>query len=305
MNLTFTVCWIEDQASDAEFDAVEEAISQTGFEPQIIRIKTEKEIQSFAKQQRHFHDYDLILLDLNLGKGLRGDELAPQIRKEFRSTTILFYSSEDEAKLRKMMADKLVEGAYCVNRTQLSTRIGELISNLSPALNRLSGMRGLSARVVAECDQELRKILLYLKERQGYDENSIVKSLKERVDKINTELTAKILPIKTLDALLDEHAVSSGMLFNTVKDVLRSQSNDDELRVLLRSLRRYQNAVLTRRNILAHALEERDESGWKIIVRGREKPLTVNDFQRYRADFLTHLRGLRKLREFLIDQELD
>ena len=126
MNLTFGICWIEDQASDAEIEAVEEAVRANGFEPEMCRIETQDKIREFAKQQQNFYDFDLILLDLMLGEGLRGDDLAPEVRGAFRSTPILFYSAENEHRLRGRMAEKLVEGVYCTHRDRLPERVGEL-----------------------------------------------------------------------------------------------------------------------------------------------------------------------------------
>ena len=110
MNLNFGICWIEDQASDAEVQAVEEAVRDCGFEPELERIEREEDIRQFAQRQEHFQEFDLILLDLRLGAGLHGDELAPQVRRRFRSTPILFYSAEEVGELRRKMAARFVEG---------------------------------------------------------------------------------------------------------------------------------------------------------------------------------------------------
>lgn len=301
MNLTFGICWIEDQASDAEVEAVEEAVRGNGFEPQIERVEDQPDIESISHRQHHFQDFDLILLDLRLGDGLRGDDLAPEIRQAFRSTPILFYSAQDEDSLRRMMAAKLVEGAYCAHRDRLSIRVGELVSDLSPALNRLSSMRGLAARIVAECDQELRLILVHLA-GQVVTEETIVNSLKERIRSSGEEQFGRISQIQELASLLDDHAVTSGALFHETRDLLRKNSQSDEILAILRSIKNYPNDILNRRNTLAHALEERTENGWRIVRRGSSKPLTVADFQRYRSGFLSHLRLLRDMRGLLVGE---
>jgi DNA-binding NarL/FixJ family response regulator len=159
MNLTFNVCWIEDQASDAEVDAIKTAIRANGFDPEIQRVETEEEIRAFAQQQHHYYDFELILLDLRLGDGLRGNDLAKDVRRQFPSTPLVFYSGVDEGSLREMMFKAGIEGVYCVHRDRLAVRVSELVRDLSPALNRLNSMRGLAAQVVADCDQQLRQIL--------------------------------------------------------------------------------------------------------------------------------------------------
>lgn len=300
MSLTFGICWIEDQASDAEVEAVEAAVRQCGFEPEIHRIETEAQITEFAALQKHYHDYDLILLDLRLGNGMKGNDLAPQIRGHFRSTPILFYSGEDEDKLRKLMCDLLVEGVYCIHRDRLAARVTELVEALTPALNSLSSMRGLAARVVAECDQEFRSILAYLAKPEGKD-GAIFESMKNRVcDGAEKTITAT-KEIKSLSDLLDG-TVSSHVLFAESRDRIREADGSDEVRDMLRSLKEYPQRLLYRRNALSHALEERTPEGWKIHRRNM-KPLTVADFERYRRDFLDILQNLRKLRMHLIPEQ--
>lgn len=298
MNLHFGICWIEDQASDAEVEAVEEAVRSSGFEPNIERVENEEDIKEFAARQHHHQDYDLILLDLRLGGGIRGDDLAPGVRNAFRSTPILFYSAEAEARLRQIMADKLVDGVYCVHRDRLTDRVAELVANLSPALNRLSTMRGLASRVVAECDQELRAILSHLG-AQGH-EADIIESLKDRIRAATEAQLQGIEPIQELPILLTSHAVTSGALYFEARDRVRALGGD-VARDLLRSMKQYPNQVIERRNTLAHALEVRTEAGWK-IMRTAAKPLTVDDFQRYRKDFLAQLRDVRSLRKLLIGE---
>ena len=302
MNLTFGICWIEDQASDAEVAAVEEAIRNCGFEPELERVEKEEDIRIFAQRQQQFQDYDLILLDLRLGADLRGDELAQEVRTRFRSTPILFYSATDVHILRQTMAEKLVEGVYCAHRDGLSERVRELVSGLSPALNRLPGMRGLAARVVAECDQEFREVLRYWG-REPAKAVSLVESIKERARAGNRQQLARTEQIDSLEDLLADPASSSSLLFREVRARVNDMEVSDEVRTTRRELRQYQEKVLAVRNTLAHALEERTEDGWRISRRAPNTDLTVDDFAEYRSDFLTHLRHARRLRELLVGQE--
>ena len=301
MNLTFGICWIEDQASDAEVEAVEEAVRNCGFAPELKRISKEKDIQEFAQKQEHFQDYDLILLDLRLGENLHGDELAPQVRQHFRATPILFYSAEEVNTLRRKMADKLVEGVYCAHRSRLPERIRDLVSDLSPALNRLSGMRGLAARVVAECDHEFRAILLHWgKEREV--EANITDSIREQAQQRSDDQLRQAANITDLVDLLDNPVSSSNVLFMEVYKRLDKMDVSDEVKTTRRELRKYSEKVLAVRNKLAHALEERTADGWKITRQPPNRDLRVQDFEQYRSDFLTHLRHVCQLRKLLIGQ---
>lgn len=299
MSLHFGICWIEDQASDAEVERVEAAVRASGFEPLIERVEKQAEIRAFAERQTHHQDFDLILLDLNLGGGLRGDELARQVRAAFRSTTILFYSAEDEASLRDRMAEQRVEGVYCIHRDRLAGRVGELVGHLSPALNRLSSMRGLAARVVAECDQDFRAILAHLGSKGAAGE--IAESLRQRVREAAASQADIVEGLTTLEELLESHAVHSGALYLEVKERARTHGGDELLSIVRRLHRGFLSQVIGRRNTLAHALEARTDEGWQ-IVRSSGDPVTVADFPRYRTEFQTQLGLVRRLREILVDE---
>lgn len=300
MNLTFGVCWIEDQASEAQVEDVENAIRKFGFEPEITRIETQDDIDAFSHQQFHFHEFDLILLDLHLGNKVRGNELAQPIREKFRSTPILFYSSVPEDDLRSLMCEKRVEGFYCAHRDRLTTRIEELMEAFTPALNRLSSMRGLAARVVAECDGELRAILLHLARDQEVHD-TMIDSIRKRIAAGAERASEELGKVDKVSTLLDGALVPSGVLFGEARDRARAANGSDEVRALLRSLKGYPQSLLWRRNTLAHALEERTEDGW-IIRRKNAAPMTVADFERFRRDFLGHLKDIRALRELLVGE---
>ncbi|WP_341363052.1 hypothetical protein P8T57_10460 [Thalassospira sp. SN3W] len=302
MNLTFGVCWIEDQASDAENQAIEDAIRSAGFEPSIERIQEHNKIEEFANRQKHFQDFELILLDLRLGNGLRGDELAPQVRNSFRSTPILFYSSEDETNLRKMMADKLIEGAYCAHRANLSTRVGELVSHLSPALNRLAGMRGLASRVVAECDREFRSIIIKVGVRDN-KKSELVNKIRDHINIQSSNQIERMKDVEDLDEILMSPVTSSGILFRVIKDITGGDDASDEIKEVRRELRNYPYDILGRRNTLAHSLEESTEDGWIIKRPSGASDLTIRDFERYRRDFLNYLEAIRRLKSLVLSEE--
>lgn len=300
MSLHFGICWIEDQTYGAEVDLVKQAVRNSGFEPRIEQVADPDGIREFAQKQDHHQAFDLILLDLNLGKGLLGDQLANDVRAAFRSTTILFYSALDEKTLRGKMAAQEVEGVYCVHRDRLAARVEELVAHMSPALNRLSTMRGLAARVVAECDADFRIILAHL--GQGDAEAALVGSLKEKARQASGKHLEEIENLETLEATLASHAIQSAQLFAEAKEQA-AKVEGDELGAITRKLRKnYISQVIHRRNTLAHALEaETEQGGWEIVRSGKD-PVTVGDFARFRADFIEQLTLVHRMREILVGE---
>ena len=303
MNLNFGVCWIEDQPHSTEIAAIEDAIRRNGFDPYVDIVKTDSEIQKSAQKQEQFHDFHLILLDLRLGSGRRGDDLASDIRLAFRSTPIIFYSAEDEDTLRRLIADQRVEGVYCAHRQRLAERVGQLVSDLSPALNRLSGMRGLVSGIVAECDQEFRAILRHWADNV-FPETDLIASLKERAQSAGAQGLETMESVEDLNDLLNQRAVSSALLFQEVFHGLkRLDPAPDPVLDKRFSLRDYLQKILGVRNVLAHGLEERTAHGWRIGQGGSRPDLTADDFGRFRSDFQSHLRDVRELRELLVGQK--
>lgn len=300
MNLKLGVCWIEDQPSNAETEAVEDAIRACGFEPAVEVVKDQDEILACARQQRTFQEYELILLDFMLGGDLNGDELAASIRQDFRSTPILFYSVMPVDQLRTRMAEQGVDGVYCAARRDLANKVGELVSDLAPRLNRLSGMRGLAAQVVAECDEELRTILRTL--TANMPEKELVQSLTRRARKAGTAQLKQLDKLTQLDELLGSIAISSVMLIREVKAQLETSASV-QIQDHLYELRDYEKDILGRRNVLSHAIEERTEEGWRISTKRSDMAdLTVDQFEEYRFDFLRYKECARRLRELVIKE---
>lgn len=300
MNLKLGVCWIEDQPSSAETEAVEDAIRACGFEPAVEVVKDQGEILACARRQRTFQEYELILLDLMLGGDLDGDELAARIRQDFRSTPILFYSVRPVDQLRTRMARQGVDGVYCTDRRDLANKVRELISDLAPRLNRLSGMRGLATQVVAECDEELRTVLRSL--TASIPEEELVRSLTRRARRAGTAQLKQLDKQTRLDELLGSVAISSVLLIREVRAQLETSASV-QIQDHLHELRDYEKDILGRRNVLSHAIEERTEEGWRISTKRSDiADLTVDQFEKYRFDFLRYKECATRLRELVIKE---
>ena len=170
-------------------------------------------IEERARDHQRYHLYDIILLDWRL-KDEDGVELAPRIRELFPSTTILFYSgSDDEGGLRRKIAEKEVEGVYCSGRRRFIDRAGALIDQTARSIDRLSGMRGLAMRVVAECDDLMKAAVTSMSARDPACadkvtelDQEVLKFLAEAKEKYETSQTADLV------ARLETRVVDSAKL---------------------------------------------------------------------------------------------
>ena len=215
----------------------------------------------------------------------RGDELAPTVRYLFPATPILFYSSaKDEDRLRSLIAARKVEGVFCSHRDRFIDRAGDLIGQFSSSLNRLSGMRGLAMRVVAECDGILTEAIRFMIGHENKCagmmeklDSDVRQSLTKRREKYEAAAGAN-----DLDARLETRAIDSSRLYRHFREQSRivirnseafglSPEQAERIRELRGMTSGYEQKVLNIRNALAHALEREEPDGWG-PRRGRNHP---------------------------------
>lgn len=304
MNLELGVLWIEDSFSAEEEAELRRRVQEAGFIARVATIPNSVGIENHARDHKLFHRYDIILLDYKL-KDEFGDELAPKVRSLFPSTTILFYSgSVGGDELRRKIADNKVEGVYCSNRESFIRRAGELIDQTAQSLNRLSGMRGLAMRVVAECDETMKSAVLSMTARHedcarklGDLDEDVLAYLDEAKGKY--ELAQK----DGLEERMATRAVDSAKLFMHFRRLTKVAAAagaafglDDHGVERLRELRRasagYDPKVLGRRNILGHVMEVQSDEGW--VLRGSNE-ISIDDFADIRRDFAAHIEALREM----------
>lgn len=309
MNLDFGILWIEDSFSPEEKASLQRRVLDAGFIARIDVIPNGTGIDELARAHALFHRYDLILLDYRL-KNEDGDELAPKVRKLFPSTTILFYSGTvEEDELRGMIAGKKVEGVYCSARPRFIERAGALIDQTARALDRLSGMRGLAMRVVAECDDLMKKAMLSMCRR---DANCVAK-----MPKLDEDVLGFLAVMKgkyeaavkgDLDERLSTFAVDSAKLFKHFRRLTQVAANDpatfgldgdqvERLRELRNDSAQYAENVLQKRNVLGHVIEVQGEAGW--ILQGSSE-ISVGDFPEIRRVFAAHIDAFREICDLVL-----
>lgn len=308
MNLDIGVLWIEDSYSKEEEDSLRRRILDAGFVARIEAISNSTGIERLARNHELYHCFDIILLDYKL-QDEKGDEIAPAVRRLFPSTTILFYSgSLEENELRQKMAAKEIEGVYCSARRRFIERAGSLVDQTARSLNRLSGMRGLAMRVVAECDAMMKEAILSMvarspkcSEKKTDLDNDVIEFIEQSKEKYITAIEGDI------EARLATFAVDSTKLFKHFRRLTKiaassadvfglNEDQVDRLRELRNSSTNYDKEVLSKRNILGHAFEIQGTSGW--ILRGSDE-IKADDFPDIRRDFAKHIDILREMNDLI------
>lgn len=311
MNLDFGILWIEDSFSPAEEESLKRRVREAGFIARIQVMVNGTGIDDIARKHNLFHLFDIILLDYKLCDD-NGVELAPKIRQLFPSTTILFYSgSLQEQELRHLIAEKEVEGVFCARRDQqrFIERTGELIDQTARALDRLSGMRGLAMRVVAECDELMKTAMLSMVSRD--------KACADKVNELDTEVFSflqqqqdryKEAVAGELSHRLTSRVVDSSKVFGHFRRLTALVASDpqsfgldgaqvERLRELRRGSSQYVEQVLNKRNVLGHVVEVAGERGW--VLHG-SKEISAEDFPDIRRTFALYIDIIREMNRIVV-----
>ena len=300
MNLDIGILWIEDESNDQEEADLTRRVQQAGFIARIENIPNGAGIEELARKHQLYHVYDIILLDYKL-RNEHGDDLAPKIRSLFPATSILFYSGNfTDAELRHQIAAKEVEGVFCSARERFIAKAGSLIDQTARSLDRLSGMRGLAMRVVAECDELMKAAVLSMSAR---DQNCADKlpeldgNVFDDLDKIRAAYEAA----NDLVARIETRAVDSAKLFKHFRRLTKvvaanpeafglDANGVDQLRELRGATAQYDRTVLRKRNILGHVVEVEGTAGWELS--GSDE-IAIDDFPEIRQAFATHIYAFR------------
>ena len=308
MNLDLGVLWIEDAFSEEEEANLRRKILDCGFVARIDVRPNGAGIEELAREHLLYHLYDIILLDWRL-RDDHGDELAPRVRELFPSTTILFYSgSDNEEGLRTKIANKRVDGVYCSARGRFIERAGTLVEQTARSLDRLSGMRGLSMRVVADCDEMMKAAVLSMTSRDPACE-AAVSSLDEDVLTFLSQSTEKYERSRESGLLgrLETRAVDSAKLSSHFRRLTKialqnapsfglEAADVDEVRALRRATSQYEKDVLGNRNILGHVQEVRSDDGW--VLQG-SREIRPADFPDIRRTFAAYVDAFRRMIDLL------
>lgn len=311
MNLDFGILWIEDSFSPEEEESLKRRVRQAGFIARIKVMVNGAGIEEIARKHSLFHDFDIILLDYKLCDD-NGVELAPKIRRLFPSTTILFYSgSLQEQQLRRLIAEKEVEGVFCARRDQqrFIERTGELIDQTARALDRLSGMRGLAMRVVAECDDLMKTAMLSMVSRDKacadkvneLDED-VFNFLQQRQDRYKKAVAGE------LSHRLTTQIVDSSKVFGHFRRLIALVAREpgsfglddaqvERLRELRKGSSQYVEQVLNKRNVLGHVVEVAGERGW--VLQG-SKEISAEDFPDIRRTFALYIDTIREMNRIVV-----
>ena len=241
--------------------------------------------------------YDLVMIDYNLSQVEMGNVAAKRLRVALPYTDIIFYSAEPRTELLRLLAQLEVEGVFVAHRQELDERLIGLADTIIGKVVDITHMRGLAMAEVADMDVVMERAIAdaFTSQRLPSDVvNNTVKILRRSLE----DMLGKI-PLN-LDAHGLSAFVSHGLVFTSdhkYRSIRRIAKKlpDGPLRDL-QTLSSFQDEILKKRNILAHAKEQAIDQDGNAILRsfGEKGDIIINE------DWMTNFRAsLRKHRSAL------
>ncbi|UYF76547.1 hypothetical protein LSO58_06640 [Acinetobacter ursingii] len=315
MRLDYKILWFEDQENNVKEveRGLSTRLSRLGFNLQVQWIKPGNDLNNtFGQIKNIVNDFDLILLDYDLGKdGFNGADIAKKLRRSSFLTDIIFYSSASPHDLRQFMFNHHVDGVFCINRNNLQSESFDIIQNRIRKILDINHMRGIVMEIVSEFDESISDLALTLelriedlaKKQQFYKfiKDKIANLAAQNINQIN-----EIIDNQTgcnFKDLLQHRACSSFIKYEILKLMLGSLEDNYNITNILNILNRYTDEVVTPRNQLAH-VKPVVEAG-KTVFKAGDKIYGENEFKLLRQNLLNHRDNFHDLKDLLVNGNLE
>lgn len=303
MNLDYSVLWIDDrpkQVSDV-IEHIKVRLARKGFDLKVDSLSDDISDKILRKRIRN-NSYDLLVVDFKMPDGERnGDELIRVLRTLSDSTDIVFYSSENASSLRKRID---VDGVYCANRVNLKERLEQVIHSTIKKVLDLNSMRGISLSQLADFDHLIDEAieLGYQKLVEQGKQEGIIDKICETAGTYHYKTHEKIIKMKREDDIAAYTSLlTSNPKFTILNEVAKRLDNEDVDRCLAR-LERYEEAIISPRNKLAHAMQKTIRDGSYILEsRKREIKFSEEDFTSIRINLLEFRDNFKFLNKIISD----
>jgi hypothetical protein len=259
VRLDFNVLWVEDQpaAVAAQIRAIERKMAEEGFQLRPEMCTNIDEVRGRLADDLFKDEVDLILVDWELGRGVKGQTVITQIRREIYYKDIVFYSAvTDIATLKRASYGEGHEGVYFVQRDELVAEVTDLFYSMIKKVLDLDHTRGIVMGATSDVDHLVRECLMLahgLLDDAGKD--GLLREMVTLLDEKDSNSRKQIDALKRVASV--ERIIAKHIVFTA----------QDGLRILIRLLqggiagnsetyipkiKSYMNDVIPLRNRLGH-----------------------------------------------------
>lgn len=306
MRLDFNVLWVDDQPGplDATAKAIALRMRDHGFDFQYKLVQSIEDVQRLVQDNVFADQIDLIMVDWDLGKDLKGQDVIAEIRQTIQYKDVIFYSSHASVpELREHSFNAGAEGVFCATKGGLVDEAIAVFETLVKKVLDLDHTRGIVMGATSDID------LMVVDCLAGVDAKS-----KEEV-RAALVAKAKAIVVKRIGELQEkakelDSAVNVGILLEahalfTANDKLRvlntaiKAAEYDGHASLRKGLGSYITDVVPMRNDLGHVVFiPTDTPGVLQALNG--KRVTVENMRELRRTLLDLRADFRRLRDSLV-----
>jgi DNA-binding NarL/FixJ family response regulator len=263
MNLIYKILWFEDQNLWAQplVRDIKTFVEEMGF----VFTEPKFERDNSNIDNINYDEFDLILMDYNLGSTEKGDTLIKKIREHNFFSEIVFYSADGALKLREQVFNNGLDGVYCADRSANSflRKVQEVIKATVKKVLDLNTIRGIVMAETSDIDKKMLDVIaIYANSLEAVDKNTF---LEKRRNKLLKSINEKIEGIKSgnLDGFYNNLLFDSSQKWRTVLDIVKHRIPEKESLTKL-----YDPEIIQKRNRLAHIKEIKDTSGKMQLIDG-------------------------------------
>ena len=261
MKLEFKLLAVDDEPDNLQqaLASLTDHLEMIGFKLKVTTVEDVTRLPSVDLEGREGKNYDLVMIDYNLGQTSTGAEIARDIRSTLRYTDMVFYSSLPVRTLLSYLAEVGVSGVFAEERLNLDDALTALADTIIGKAVDLNHMRGIAMAEVAEMDVLMEETL------KGAFANATAECVQAAAGRTCEKvLEAMSRSMESARARVDAGdvvgLVGDGLLFSSVHKfrAIRRVAKCAEPKPSeeLTQLGRYEKEVTGIRNVLAHAKEK-------------------------------------------------
>lgn len=306
MRLDFNVLWIDDQPDQlsAQVEAIARQMEGEGFQFNATTCRSLSEVREFISEDVFQDEVDLILVDWDLGQGLKGEDVISEVRSYIPYKDIVFYSSLTTVNdLRQAALGAGADGIFCTSKNAIVDEVGGVFEALIKKVLDLDHTRGIVMGATSDIDYMTIACLTAIDATGSpEDKTALLQKAQELVAKAleRVQNAAKELESATsVVAMFEAHALFTANDRLRVLNTALSKEKFEEHDAFRKGLKSYIQNVVPRRNELGHlVLVPAGKPSELLDVAG--KAVTLDEMRELRRVLLGFRSDFRKLRDALL-----
>ena len=266
MRYDLNILWVEDTATYYEEtkEILEAFAEDNGISLKFHYIQdVNKFFEKIKNNEKGFKLYDIFFIDYSLSSGIVGSQLISDLRSKNMDSDILFYSSDKESEIRKIIEEDIgsFEGVYVANRDNFDDKSYLLINKNARRLTSLSNIRGYLMDQTSENDFTVQSYILYkydtlTPEQKREVSNMLLEHIKSKKETLTEKMENEISDlesngIRNINKVL---GLSSELFPINLKYQMFAKMLEFDLDLSFNDItvEQYLNEIVKARNTLAH-----------------------------------------------------